>query len=140
MLNKNSFGDGKHDENHSAEKPGLTPAIKKVLMSMHIDLNHIDVEKRTVEAMINIYCRGQGHHSPCADCDTLKEYALKRLDKCPYGENKPSCKQCPVHCYHPAKREQIRKVMRYAGPNMLWKHPWLSIRYKFSQLINKSTS
>lgn len=56
-------------------------------------------------------------------------YADKRLDKCVFGEEKPACKQCPAHCYQPAKREEMKQIMRWAGPRMLWRHPILTIRH-----------
>ncbi|MBE0663653.1 MAG: nitrous oxide-stimulated promoter family protein [Bacteroidales bacterium] len=102
--------------------------------------NYIEIEKQTVSAMITVYCRGHGHELPCAECEALREYALKRLDKCPYGNEKPACKDCPIHCYKPAMREKIKQVMRYSGPRMLWKYPWLSVSHKISQLINKPKS
>ena len=49
-----------------------------------------------------------------------------RLAKCPYQEDKTTCAKCPVHCYKPSRREQIRAVMRYAGPRMLLRHPRLA--------------
>lgn len=67
--------------------------------------------------------RGAGHYQ------ALNAYADKRLDKCVFGENKPACKQCPVHCYQPAKREEMKQIMRWAGPRMLWRHPILTIRH-----------
>ncbi len=86
-------------------------------------------EARTIEAMIRIYCRGQHgtQEGLCPECEALQDYAGLRLEKCPYQENKTTCAKCPVHCYRPAMREQIRAVMRYAGPRMLWRHPVLAI-------------
>ena len=90
-------------------------------------------EARTLEAMIGIYCRD--HHGTrseasgealCADCTELLSYAGLRLEKCPYQENKTTCAKCPVHCYKPSRRAQIRAVMRYAGPRMLLRHPILA--------------
>jgi hypothetical protein len=98
---------------------------------------HIEIEKQTVSAMIALYCHGNRHELPCAECEALEDYALQRLDKCPYGNEKPSCKDCPIHCYKPAMREKIKEVMRYSGPRMLWKYPWLAVRHKLSQVINK---
>lgn len=75
--------------------------------------------------MIDIYCRGN-HGSRgeiCAECRELLAYAEKRLVKCPYGADKPACNDCPIHCYKPEKREQVRAVMRYSGPRMLFRHP-----------------
>jgi Nitrous oxide-stimulated promoter len=57
----------------------------------------------------------------------LFEYAQARLGKCPWGENKPVCAQCTIHCYRPDMREEVRKVMRYAGPKMLLRHPLLAL-------------
>ena len=86
-------------------------------------------ERRTVEAMIRLYCHGKHGKSEglCEDCAELLAYAEARLAACPYGEVKPTCVRCPVHCYKPAMREQIRAVMRYAGPRMLWHHPLLAV-------------
>ncbi len=86
-------------------------------------------ELQTMTAMIRCYCRGQ-HHSPgdlCADCTGLLNYATARLERCHFGAEKPTCANCPIHCYQRERREQIRQVMRYAGPRMLWRHPLLSL-------------
>ncbi|MNJ76161.1 hypothetical protein D3C77_733840 [compost metagenome] len=67
----------------------------------------------------------------CQECIVLHKYASKRLEVCPFGENKTTCVNCPVHCYAPLQREKIQEVMRYSGPRMLWKHPVLTIRHMF---------
>jgi hypothetical protein len=88
-------------------------------------------EQRTVEAMIAIYCQGQ--HSPpaglCPDCQELRSYARQRLQRCPFQEGKTTCGKCPVHCYKPEMREQIRAVMRFAGPRMLYRHPIMTLQH-----------
>ncbi len=78
--------------------------------------------------MIEIYCRGthQSKDSLCLECQQLLQYAMQRVDRCPYGDNKPTCARCPIHCYAPAMRERIRQVMRYSGPRMLLRHPVLT--------------
>jgi hypothetical protein len=79
--------------------------------------------------MLGIHCRGNhGKRADlCGDCSRLREYALKRLETCPYGEDKPACSHCPVHCYKADMREGIREAMRYAGPRMLARHPILAL-------------
>ena len=67
--------------------------------------------------------------SLCPQCQALLDYAHKRLEHCKFGEDKPSCTRCPVHCYKPAMREQIRQVMRYSGPRMLLHDPIMAIRH-----------
>jgi predicted amidophosphoribosyltransferase len=96
---------------------------------MFLTRDRMEQEKRTIEAMIRIYCRGQhqGGDELCVDCDELLQYALARLDRCPFQEGKTTCAKCPVHCYKPDMREKIRSVMRYSGPRMLYRHPVLAV-------------
>lgn len=86
-------------------------------------------ERQTIAAMVRLYCRDR--HGPkdelCDDCTTLLDYALRRLDNCPFQENKPTCNRCTVHCYSPRRRERVGEVMRYAGPRMMLRHPLLSL-------------
>lgn len=77
--------------------------------------------------MIEIYCRARHGGRLCAECEELYQYAVCRLDRCPFGADKPTCAQCPIHCYKPAMRERVKTVMRYAGPRMLLRHPLLAI-------------
>ncbi len=94
-------------------------------------------EQRTVEVMIRLYC--DAHHSQpgpgavdgdmCAGCAALLAYSDERVVKCRFGAQKPVCAKCTVHCYRPQMREQIRAVMRYSGPRMLKRHPYLAIRH-----------
>ena len=86
-------------------------------------------EWKTVSAMLHIYCRDHHGEALCKACQELHHYARLRLDRCRFGEDKPTCAKCPVHCYQRERREQIKHVMRYAGPRMLWEHPWLSVRH-----------
>ena len=88
-------------------------------------------EKETVSVMIALYCRKKhGSKSKlCPDCAALEEYARQRSDKCPFMETKTFCSNCKVHCYKPDMREQIRAVMRFSGPRMLFVHPVMAIRH-----------
>jgi len=86
-------------------------------------------ELKTARVMIDLYCRDHhgGGRGLCDDCRALSAYAQQRVDRCPFRADKPTCVNCPVHCFKPAMREQIRLVMRYAGPRMVWRHPVLSL-------------
>ena len=87
-------------------------------------------EKRIVERMIRLYCRKlHGGNSLCENCSKLLAYASLRLDKCPHGDKKPTCQKCTIHCYRKEEREQIRQIMRYAGPRMIIYHPFEAIRH-----------
>ena len=86
-------------------------------------------ERTTVATMISIYCHGQHgtENGLCPDCIDLQNYAWHRLEKCPFQAGKTTCAQCPIHCYRPEMREKVRRVMRYAGPRMLLRHPVLAL-------------
>lgn len=89
-------------------------------------MNRIEKEKRVVDKMIDIYYRKQG---TTEEREILRAYAMKRLDNCKFGENKSFCSKCPIHCYAPKYKEQIRKVMRYSGPRMMIYHPIMLVRH-----------
>lgn len=94
-----------------------------------------EAEKRVVGKMIAIYCRGR-HGSTgqlCEECGSLLRYAEQRLERCPFGEQKPTCGSCPVHCYKSDMRQQIREVMRFAGPRMLLWHPIDTLRHFYKE-------
>ena len=82
-------------------------------------------------AMVDCYCRNLHRHAGelCPECQGLLDYATLRLDRCRFGADKPTCANCPVHCYQRDRREQMKAVMRHAGPRMLWRNPWLSLRH-----------
>lgn len=94
-------------------------------------MGRIGREKKTVAVMIRMYCRH--HHATqrglCKQCEELLEYAHGRLDRCPFGEEKPACSKCPIHCYRPDQRERVREAMRFAGPRMLTQHPILAVQH-----------
>ncbi len=92
---------------------------------------NIQLDLCTVSAMVRLFCRAR-HADPaglCPSCAELTRYAEMRLSKCPFGEAKTTCRECPVHCYRPGEREAMRAVMIFAGPRMLWTHPWLALRH-----------
>jgi hypothetical protein len=103
-------------------------------------------EQRTLDVMIRMYCTAHHAESPssdqvpsrsaaaaetpvCEECASLVVYALDRIENCRFGDDKPTCAKCPVHCFRPAMREPIRIVMRYAGPRMTLRHPYLAVRH-----------
>jgi len=104
----------------------------KQVLEMPLTHPRLRRERQTIESMFAIYCRDQ-HATPagklCASCQALQDYAIERLERCPFQENKPTCANCVVHCYKPEMREKVRQVMRYAGPRMLLRHPIHAVRH-----------
>jgi hypothetical protein len=104
---------------------------------MTLETPRLRREIRTMQCMVEIYCadhHAKGDDAPCAECREFLEYSERRLEKCPYGERKPTCARCPIHCYKRAQREQARAIMRYAGPRMAFRHPWLSLTHVLDKL------
>ena len=87
------------------------------------------VELNTIIIMTQLYCKAHHDTSLCQECKGLIGYAQQKLDRCVYGQDKPACKHCPIHCYKPDRRQQIQIIMRYAGPKMFFKHPILGIKH-----------
>ena len=85
----------------------------------------MDREVNILESMIKIYCRDlhKCKEGLCEDCMELLEYSKERLQKCPFGKEKPPCSKCKIHCYKSNMRDNIKEVMKYAGPRMILKHP-----------------
>jgi hypothetical protein len=97
-------------------------------------------ERQTIATMIDAFCVGvhaaeEGARAaydadePCADCQELLAYASQRIERCPYGGEKPPCAKCPIHCYQARRRAEVKAVMRYAGPRMILRHPYLALRH-----------
>jgi hypothetical protein len=80
--------------------------------------------------MLRIHCRERhGWAALCSECQELMGYALCRLDRCPFGNDKPTCANCPIHCYKPTMRASAKVVMRYAGPRLIFRHPILALMH-----------
>jgi hypothetical protein len=54
----------------------------------------------------------------CAACRKLLAHAIVMRTRCPL-DPKPACRKCPVHCYAPRYRTQMREVMRYSGRRLV---------------------
>ncbi|MGO3732398.1 MAG: nitrous oxide-stimulated promoter family protein [Vagococcus sp.] len=100
----------------------------------------ITVERQTVSAMIALYYKQFSDDSHKIEEQDIHDYAMQRLSYCQFGEKKPTCNVCPVHCYKKTYQEQMKKIMRYSGPRMLvyhpvmtWKHMTKEWRFKWAK-------
>lgn len=95
---------------------------------------------KTVRFMIELYCRGK-HKTKrgelCNECRELWEYVQLRRSKCPFGDNKPFCSNCKIHCYKSEMRERIKAVMRYSGPRMMFYNPKIAWAHVFETIRRK---
>jgi hypothetical protein len=99
----------------------------------------IETEQQTLNEMIQLFCT-EKHGTDgtlCDECSELLTYAHARLNSCPFGDGKPVCRQCGIHCYSPDMRLRITTVMRFAGPRMLRKNPKSAIRHLLHSLRKK---
>ena len=72
-------------------------------------------EKMLVSEMIALYRRKQHHTlrgSLCPECQQLHDYALARIEHCPFMETKTFCANCKVHCY---KKDMLGRAQNAAG-------------------------
>lgn len=98
-------------------------------------------EAEILRKFVLTFCR-TSHRSGrnlCSECSELLDYALVRLDRCPY-DPKPICRRCPTHCYEPAMREKMRQVMRFSGLHFVRRGrlDWLIKYYLLSRQLAKS--
>lgn len=105
----------------------------------------LEREKKTINKMVKMYCSAMHNSNKnlCFDCQELLDYAFQKIDKCLFGIEKPACSECTVHCYAKTNREKVRIIMRYAGPRMMYKYPYLGImhfvdKYRFKAELKKS--
>jgi hypothetical protein len=84
-------------------------------------------EEETLMIMIKLYCKNSKHaeNIPCNECAELMSYATNRLTSCKFGDNKPVCAKCKIHCYESQMRNNIRLVMKNTGLKMIVHHPIL---------------
>lgn len=104
---------------------------------LHFLPDLLGLEFKTIQAMVKLYCKDfhqkKKNDIVCEECLEFIRYANEKLDRCPYGQNKPTCNKCPIHCYKIDQRQQARKIMRYAGPRMLLKHPILAVKHLLAE-------
>lgn len=98
-------------------------------------------EKALIDQMIFIYCRSKHGTKDflCEQCRELKDYAHKRIDACPFVEEKTFCSSCKVHCYQQSMRERVREVMRFSGPRLLFIRPGVVFRHMANSLADKKS-
>jgi Nitrous oxide-stimulated promoter len=98
---------------------------------------YMNREFQTVQLMISLYCRKKHHQQNlCNQCRELLEYASERISRCRFGEQKPVCRKCTIHCYKAEMREKIRAVMRFSGPGMIVYHPLIALNHLIRSLRN----
>ena len=79
--------------------------LKKLNLSekreQQLKLPYIAKDVETIRIMTEIYCHA--HHNTkeglCPECEEFYLYSVKRLACCPFGEKKPVCAKCNIHCY-----------------------------------------
>lgn len=102
-----------------------------------------ELESTVVTELIALYCQhkhgklSKDEQALCSSCRELNAYAQERISHCPFMETKTFCSNCKVHCYETQKREEIRQVMRYAGPRLLLKRPLMVLHHMWLEFLEK---
>ena len=99
-------------------------------------MNLVSHDKDILETMIRLYCKRKHQKAwqcngknLCAQCESLRDYAFRRIDACKQDKRVITCKDCPVHCYSKSHKQAIREVMRFSGPRLLITHPLLVLKH-----------
>jgi hypothetical protein len=89
-----------------------------------------ELEKKMFDKMTIIYCKGNSHNeAPCNKCIEIMNYAHTRIDMCKFGDSKDFCSKCTVHCFKVDMREEVKKIMRFSGPRIIFYHPITAIKH-----------
>lgn len=100
---------------------------------MNSPTRHQRKDIRIIARFTEVWCKGHHHAGRrshllpegldpvelCEECGRFVAYAVARRLHCPLEAEKPSCKHCRIHCYAPAQREQVRRIMAWSGRKMI---------------------
>ena len=104
--------------------------LKPTVHAERLEAGALKREVKLLTAMVRDYCKR--HHKSeelCDDCKQFLIYALTRLACCPFGQKKPTCFKCKIHCYRAEQKDRARIIMREEGPRMLLHHPILTAEH-----------
>jgi hypothetical protein len=96
-------------------------------------------KKQMVAAIVALYCRkkhGSKRGELCPDCAALQAFSLERAERCPHREARQFCSGCPTPCYG-SKREDMRRIMRYAAPRLIFSRPGMVLRHAVQTIIQR---
>lgn len=96
-------------------------------------------EMKLMNRMVALYYKNKANDFTISE-KRMQSYAINRLASCRFGEEKTTCRKCPVHCYQEKYRLQMKKIMRYSGPKMLIRHPVLCMQHAARGMIRRVES
>lgn len=104
-----------------------------------VENKRLSKQKNDIEVMIKLYCKKKHgrKHGLCDECKELFNYAVMRIERCKFGDKKPNCGGCKIHCYKKEMRESIIEVMKFSGPRMLIYNPRIAIDHLIDMLKYK---
>lgn len=95
----------------------------------------LERDYKTIKVMVERYCKlehGSKNNELCEVCTDTLAYSEERLAKCKFGEEKPACAKCSVHCYRKDEKLKMIDIMRKTRVWMLLRHPILTFYHFFS--------
>ena len=130
---------GKAPERKTAGKREKEKQVMELMIRLYCRKNHGERRKKELYSLGSAEVPGHGQTGDelCSECRALRDYAMLRIEKCPFMETKTFCSNCRVHCYKPEMREKIREVMRFSGPRMIFYHPVMAVHHVVSSMREK---
>jgi len=95
---------------------------------------------QNLEFMLKLYCKKfHNTHILCKECNEIINYAIIKLEKCPFRGTIHTCKTCHIHCFTDNYRKKITEIMRFAGPQMIRHKPFSAIFHLIALKYSKLT-
>jgi hypothetical protein len=109
-------------------------AIRGMILSMETLTKLQKRDIRLLGKFVEVYCAGKhgellrsdyplpeglGQRILCSECREFMAYAISRRQSCPLESEKPTCKNCRIHCYAAPERAKVREIMSFAGRRLM---------------------
>lgn len=90
----------------------------------------IDYKKQLLDIMFDIYIKD--HESEKDSMESLRLYSHNRLENCQNKDKRNFCSSCSIRCFSKNRREDIKRVMKYSGPRLIFYRPLALLRHTFN--------
>ena len=118
---------------------GILDRIKKLLPKRKPPepTNNVPKEKENIRKSFGKYCNenhGTSDEKLCPKCTALLTTVMLKIQRCPYGINKPVCDNCETPCFGEEATNNFREIMKSSRKKMLLSHPLMTIKHKIASL------
>lgn len=118
---------------------GILDRIKKLLPKRKPPepTNNVPKERENIRKSFGKYCNdnhGTSDGKLCPKCTALLTTVMLKIQRCPYGINKPVCDSCETPCFGEEVTNGFLDIMKSSRKKMLLSHPLMTIKHKIANL------